>query len=313
MRGAVLRVAAAVLLLAAVAYFVDLRKTLSLLTTVSPLIYGACALVLLAQNVVAALRWRRVAAACAVPIGIGAALRIFLIGQFFTQFLPSSIGGDAIRVVMVRGHAPSLAAAVSAVLNDRLIALAAAILLITLAVPVTASVVAPDPRWATIATAGLVGFYLAAALALAFGDRILALLGRIPLIAPILGILRDFLALCRGPSAPVVLGFSVVVHGMMVLAIGIAARGQGVSVTAWELAAVGPWIVVCSMLPISFGNWGVREASMVLGLGLVGVGVEHALAVSLTIAAGQLVVAVIGMLLWLAAGAPRAPAEQPTA
>ena len=44
---------------------------------------------------------------------------------------------------------------------------------------------------------------------------------------------------------------------------------------------------------------------MIIGLGLVGVGVEQALAASLTVAAGQVAVALMGMVLWLAMGAPK--------
>lgn len=45
---------------------------------------------------------------------------------------------------------------------------------------------------------------------------------------------------------------------------------------------------------------------MIIGLGLVGVGMERARAASLTAAAGQAIAALLGTALWRAMGAPKA-------
>jgi hypothetical protein len=309
LRGVALRIGAAALLLFAISWFVDLRRTFDVLFAVSPVVYGACAAILFVQSSIAGLRWHIVAKACDVPLPAGAAVRIFLIGQFFGQFLPSSVGGDAIRILMGRPHARSIASAVSMVVNDRLMALVSAVLLITLVAPLTLATIATDQRLLGIAVGGVLAFYLGLALVLAFGTRVFDYLERFRLVAPVLPLARDFLALCRGRSTPAIVTLSLVVHVLMVAAIGLSVWGVGLQLSFVQLAAIGPWIVVWAMLPISVGNWGVREASMVIGLGLVGVPVEHALAASLTVAAGQIVVALIGMVFWLVAGAPRATNE----
>ncbi|MGI9420464.1 MAG: lysylphosphatidylglycerol synthase domain-containing protein, partial [Geminicoccaceae bacterium] len=46
------------------------------------------------------------------------------------------------------------------------------------------------------------------------------------------------------------------------------------------LLSVQPIIAVIASLPVSFGGWGVREGSMVVSLGILGVSAENALAIS---------------------------------
>ncbi len=308
MREAALRLAVAGALLGAVAYFVDLRTAAEAIYKITPLLCALCAVLLLLQTFVAALRWHVVSVANATPMPLSAAFRIFMIGQFFGQFLPSSVGGDAIRILLVRRYTPSVARAVGLVVSDRLIALVTAVLLITLVSPLTLLTTVPDGPWVLRIALLLVAFYIGLGLAVSFGPRLLDLFDRWRQVRPIVSILRDLLALARHPLAPVFGGISLLVHALMVGAIGLAAWGLAIPLPWLQLAAVGPWIVLCAMLPISFGSWGVREASMIIGLGLVGVGVEQALAASLTVAAGQVIVALFGMVLWLAMGAPKSGA-----
>jgi len=311
-REAAVRSAVAVVLLGSILLFLDPRKVVDAVLAVSPLACAACAATLLLQTFVAALRWRYVSVAIAAPMPVSASLRIFMIGQFFGQFLPSSIGGDAIRMVLVRRFTASIAGAVGLVVSDRLVALVSAVLLITFVSPLTLSVAVPEGHWVARIGALLLLFYAGLGVAVVFGARALDLLDGWARLRPVVAVLRGLLALGRHRLAPLIFGLSLVVHALMVAAIGIAAWGLAIPVTGRQLAAVGPWIVLCAMLPISFGSWGVREASMIIGLGLVGVGMEQALAASLTVAAGQVAVALLGMGLWLAMGAPRAtePATQ---
>src|SRR5216683_2774516 len=53
------------------------------------------------QIFVGVLRWREVGAECGAPLAITQAMRFNLIGAFFNQTLPSSIGGDAVRLWLV--------------------------------------------------------------------------------------------------------------------------------------------------------------------------------------------------------------------
>src|SRR5258708_18720007 len=53
------------------------------------------------QIFVGVLRWREISTECGAPLAIRQAMRFNLIGTFFNQTLPSSIGGDAVRLWLV--------------------------------------------------------------------------------------------------------------------------------------------------------------------------------------------------------------------
>ncbi len=53
------------------------------------------------QIFVGVLRWREISAECGAPLGTAQAMRYNVIGTFFNQTLPSSIGGDAVRLWLV--------------------------------------------------------------------------------------------------------------------------------------------------------------------------------------------------------------------
>lgn len=75
---------------------------------------------------------------------------------------------------------------------------------------------------------------------------------------------------------------SVVIVGLGFASIAIIANGLEVDVSLVALVAVQPGIAIMTSIPLFMGGWGIREASMVLGLGLLGVTAGDALAISLT-------------------------------
>ena len=53
------------------------------------------------QILLGALRWREISDLCHAPLSDLKAFRYNMIGSFFNQTLPSSIGGDAVRLWLV--------------------------------------------------------------------------------------------------------------------------------------------------------------------------------------------------------------------
>ena len=70
-----------------------------------------------------------------VPLGIGTTLRFFLIGMFFNQTLPSSIGGDAPRVFYLWRAGTDAQTALNSVLLDRILGLSILVIVTTLVAP----------------------------------------------------------------------------------------------------------------------------------------------------------------------------------
>lgn len=86
--------------------------------------------VTLVQILLGALRWREISVLCAAPLTAAQALRFNMIGSFFNQTLPSSIGGDAVRLWLVNRTGAGWRAATYSVLVDRAIGLVALAILI---------------------------------------------------------------------------------------------------------------------------------------------------------------------------------------
>src|SRR5258706_1505777 len=77
------------------------------------------------QIFVGVLRWREIGAECGAPLATRQAMRFNLIGTFFNQTLPSSIGGDAPPLSLVSPGGAGWRAATHSIFVDRAIRLIA--------------------------------------------------------------------------------------------------------------------------------------------------------------------------------------------
>src|SRR5713226_10758264 len=87
------------------------------------------------QIFVGVLRWCEVSAECGAPLATKQAMRFNVIGTFFNQTLPSSIGGDAVRLLLVSRSGAGWRAATYSILTDRAIGLIALALIIVGSLP----------------------------------------------------------------------------------------------------------------------------------------------------------------------------------
>jgi len=251
-------------------------------------------------------RWVIVAQAIGVSFPFVPAWLINQIGAFFNQVLPSSIGGDAIRVWRLRSGGVRTGPAVASIVIDRLVALVGTILIVVVGlwwilgwIDIIALRVGV---FATVLTA-VVGVTV-----LLFADQVssvrrlarrsgLARVLRLPVMAR--------LVLFRPRTAAPALALSVTIHLGVALSVWVLADGIGVELTSAEAAFLVPVVILFSMVPITIAGWGVREGAMVVALGTVGVGREEALAVSVLFGIASAIAALPGGAIWLATGRSR--------
>src|SRR5476651_2305957 len=116
------------------------------------------------QIFVGVLRWREVSVECGAPLATRQAMRFNVIGTFFNQTLPSSIGGDAVRLWLVARAGAGWRAATYSIFVDRAIGLIALAVIIVASLPWSLSLIGdPHGRSALLfvdfaALAGGVGF-----------------------------------------------------------------------------------------------------------------------------------------------------------
>jgi glycosyltransferase 2 family protein len=92
-------------------------------------------LVTIVQVFFGAMRWREISGHCGAPLHIAQAFRYSMIGTFFNQTLPSTIGGDALRLWLVGRTGAGWRAAAYSVFVDRAIGLIALAIVVVFSLP----------------------------------------------------------------------------------------------------------------------------------------------------------------------------------
>ena len=101
---------------------VDLDSLPDRLETLSPtLLVSACLLIFFQNAIIVTWRWERVVAAIGATLPPWRLLKAVVIAIFFNQVLPSTIGGDGMRVWLLRGLGKPIGLAFRSVLIDRLL------------------------------------------------------------------------------------------------------------------------------------------------------------------------------------------------
>src|SRR6201999_3404285 len=128
-----------ILISAALLYFAlrkaDFADLVSRIDLTSLCWLGLAVAVTFLQVYAGALRWREVSADCGAPLSPRQAMRYNLIGTFFNQTLPSSIGGDAMRLWLLARSGAGWRAATYSIFVDRAVGLIALAIIIVGSLP----------------------------------------------------------------------------------------------------------------------------------------------------------------------------------
>ena len=114
---------------------IDLAAARNRLVEVAPGMLVLAVAVLVVQIVISVVRWGMVLDALEASLTFVTALRIFMIGAFFNQTLPSSVGGDGVRMYMAHRAGLKLGAAINGVMLERAAVVAALVLVVLAAQP----------------------------------------------------------------------------------------------------------------------------------------------------------------------------------
>ena len=267
------------------------------------------------QIFVGVLRWCEVSAECGAPLATKQAMRFNVIGTFFNQTLPSSIGGDAVRLWLVARAGAGWRAATYSIFVDRAIGLIALAIIIVASLPWSYALIGdPNGRSALLlvdfaALAGGIGFLILGRLRWPWLKR---WWGTHHLHACAVIANRVIFSRERGPKIAVL---SVLVHVLAVVIAWCVVQSIGAPVTFGQTFQLIPPVMLITMLPISIAGWGVREATMGLAFGYAGLMTNEGINVSLLFGAVSFIVGAVGGLVWIfsaeKAAQGSAPIEMP--
>jgi uncharacterized membrane protein YbhN (UPF0104 family) len=232
---------------------------------------------------VAAARWYEVSATLGLSASLPRLLQHYLAGQFVGNFLPTTIGGDVLRVGRLGRDCGDRPGAFASVVIERLTG--------WLVLPVLTLTALVADRGLLGPAGGRIALVVAVTtLSVLFGIVYAAehprLGGRVlgdTSVRRYLGAVHTGLALYRrhpaaaGRLLVVAMGYQL----LLVSATATAAAAIGIRPGFGAWLAFAPMVMIVQVLPVTIGGLGVREGALVVFLGAHGV--DHAAAVSLGI------------------------------
>ncbi len=295
-------VSAALLLLLATK--IDLAAVLAALVMMPAWVFLVSLGFLLLQALLLAWRWHRVTKWMGSSLAIRPAVRLTFVGLFFNQTLPTSIGGDAIRIWGAYRVGVPLDAALSSVLIERSTGLASIALVVAISVLALPPEILGGPmRWMLLAPLPLAIVGLAV---LAISDAIPVQWVSSNLAMHVATLARGLRRIAGSPAAVAEL-FTL---GVLAAVVGITQTylvGSQIGIPlglASYLVVVGGACLI-TVLPISIAGWGVREAAIVGLFSEMGIDAEKSLVVSVIFGLSLMIVACPGGILWIIDGATR--------
>jgi uncharacterized membrane protein YbhN (UPF0104 family) len=278
---------------------VNLSELFSRFTVTSLFWIGMAIAIAFFQIFIGVLRWREISAKCGAPLEVGKAMRYNVIGSFFNQTLPSSIGGDAVRLWLVARGGAGWRAATYSIFVDRAIGLIALAVLIVASLPWSYSLITdPHGRSALLlldfaALAGGAGFMIFGALPWPWLKTWWAThhIHACAVIANRVIFNRE-----RGLYVAVL---SIFIHVLAAVIAWCVALSIATPVTFGDVFLLIPPVMLITFVPISIAGWGVREATMGLAFGFAGLAPQEGVNVSLLFGAVLFIVGAIGGLVWI--------------
>jgi len=276
----------------------DLKGILASFQGLSMSVWAVACLMYLAAQILSSIRWWILSDSLAFPGRWRTYLGFYFVGMYFNLFLPTSLGGDVLKVHFLSREEGRRFLAAYSVVGDRLFGLIAMLFLGAAAVQLKPDVL-PGHFVIFLSLGGLV--ILCGLVGLPFLHRFLKLWPRISQH------LTGLLALWQRPRMiVVVLGLSFCLQALGMGAVALLGAGIGIEIPLTFYFASLPLVTIATLIPISFSGIGVREGAFVYFLGFKGIQPEPALCLGLLFFSVQVATSLLGGLAY-ASGFHRQP------
>jgi uncharacterized membrane protein YbhN (UPF0104 family) len=226
-------------------------------------------------------RWKNILRVLGPGLEWRPAVEITLIGWFFNQAFPSTVGGDAFPY---------------SVIFDRASALIAVMILLLLSAPLLNRVFEVSQPISGLL--GFTGLLLAGCLFMLSADRTLSLVLPRFIRGHVNVLCRSARKVFLNPTGLLIITLSLSIHLTLALIVWLLARSMGIQLELVHSVLLMPVILFISTIPVSIAGWGLRESAMVFVFGMVGMAPESAIALSLTFGFAMFLTALPGGLVW---------------
>jgi uncharacterized protein (TIRG00374 family) len=295
--GLLLRIVVSAALLAYLISKIDFDKVVPRDRHLSTLIWLALALATASLGIVlSAWRWQRVIEAFGVHVPVRRLTNHYFAGQFVGNVLPSTIGGDVLRVSRSAKDIGTTETAFAAVALERLTGFIALPALCLIGFLLDPSLLESDNAWVALLVSGITLAALATILFLAGHPKAAGRFQGNENWTRFLGAVHEGVSRLRGDRRQVagVLGTAFVYQVSVVATVGFLSLSLGTGVAFAALVAFIPVVAMAQVVPISVSGLGIREGMLVLLLTPLGVSNGHAVGLGLAWYATMLLVSLPG-------------------
>lgn len=276
-----LRIAVTLVVLFLIFRSIDVKGVMQTMVGAAPSLLLLALLFQLASTLVASYRWKLVMQRLNFGQTFTFYLRSYFKGTFFNQALPTSIGGDALRVLDVARTGHRKRDAFFGVASDRGFGLVGLLVFNWLALQANPELL-PHEMFLTLN--GLVSFGFAGFVALVFLHK-LHWLERFPPAVFFIRISQSLAkVLCTWRAAFLHLILALLIHLLGMLVIYYLGSSVGLRYDFLTYMAVVPPVILLTLVPVSLAGWGVREGGMI-GLFTL-IGADKTLVLSMSILYG---------------------------
>lgn len=269
-----------------------------------PILLFAAFFLYLGTYALACYRWEMLLRGADVHIARKRIISSYASGLFFSLFTPSSIGGDFARSVDLTRHTNKPKEIIASVFLDRLSGYIGLIILVAVALPFGLSLHLDKSIYITV---GVLTVLLIAMLAAVFNGFLYRKTKEL-LNAPFESKIKEVLLglhhevfVFRGKPGIIVKNIlcSIVLQGIQFVATYIIARSLGIEIKSVYFFIFVPVISAITMLPISIGGLGVRDAATIMLFSKVGVTKDMAFAMSIAVDFIVFAIGIIGGLIYV--------------
>lgn len=263
---------------------------------------GAAAGMLAVALVLSAVRWWLVVGPGRAPLGF--LVRLYFVGQFFSLFLPTSVGGDAVRVLALSRAVGGMGRALSSVIIERLLGICALVAYLLMGGLLTPSLLTAFARRLTWRLGWEHALLLAAALGIACALAVFYGMRSIKL-RQLWRDASDAWARFRHAPWPLTTAVltSLVVQATYILVWYVLARIVHLDVPLSALLVFVPLVSLVAMLPVTLSGLGVREGAWTLLLQPLGITSANAIGFSLLFYVANLLTGAVGAGIYMVHGA----------
>lgn len=311
MKGKIQFILKALVSVALIAYLLSRTEYTAIFTSLisaDPIYLFLALLTLFLGKLISGYRWQILLLAQKIKIPLKTLIASLFVGQFFNSFLPTTIGGDAIRAYDTAVESKETAKSVTTVFMDRFIGVLALVTLAILALPIAVSVgeevryyVIPVLVMGLICLVGLV-VVLNNSLVIFFADILQRV--RLPRIADQVRKVYRSIQEMKGNNKVLwsAFGISLLLQINVVLFHYLISLSLNLDVPLIYFFIIVPIALTILILPFSINGIGLREGIFVLLLAGIGITASDAIAFSLLSFILVLTQAVIGGIIFALRG-----------